>query len=83
MSEHNGHSQGKIFLTKEEKKELTRIADGLNKNLGKIEQILAKFNEQYINNQVANNISFLEAVHSLEQTLIMIEKITKPLKKLL
>lgn len=85
MSEHknNGKKIDKIYLTEEERKELFRIASGLQANLMKMEGILAAFNEHYTQAQVANNACFLDAIHSLEKTINYLEKITEPLKKLL
>lgn len=79
-SNNNGN---KIKLSLEQKKELLAISAGLNANLIKIEQLLTKINTDYNQTMVANNESFINAVHVLEEALTELEKITAPIKKLL
>lgn len=83
LNHHNGHHANKIKLSAEQKKELTVISAGLNTNLIKIEQLLTKINTEYNQTMLANNESFINAVHTLEETLNELEKITEPIKKLL
>lgn len=79
----NGHHDNKIKLSAEQKKELSVISAGLNTNLIKIEQLLTQISATYNQTMVANNESFINAVHTLEETLNELEKITEPIKKLL
>lgn len=49
----------------------------------RIEQLLIKISTNYNQTMVANNESFINAVHTLEEALNELEKISEPIKKLL
>jgi len=83
MTDSTNNNGNKIKLSAEQKKELSVISAGLNANLIKIEQLLTKISATYNQTMVANNESFINAVHTLEETLNELEKITEPIKKLL